>query len=111
MAPVAVVRAFVAQWWTAGIVLFGLSVKTAYQGLQDLHLVLVGGFEALAALLFLFPRTLRIGAAGLLLTFGMVFLVHAARFQFRGDLLVYSAVVAFVAVHGPVPMSWLRARD
>jgi hypothetical protein len=27
-----------------------------------------------------------------------------------GDLLVYAVVVLFVAVHGPVPMSWLRPR-
>jgi len=114
MPRVGLVRAFVVQWWTAGLVLIYLSAKTAYQGLNgtqhDPHLVLVGGFEAIAALLFLAPRTMKIGAAGLLLIFGLVFLVHAALFQFRGDLLVYAAVVGFVAVHGPVPMSWVRSR-
>jgi uncharacterized membrane protein YphA (DoxX/SURF4 family) len=114
MPPLGLVRAFVAQWWTAGLVLLYLSVKTAYQGLQgsshDPHLVLIGGCEAIAALLFLFPRTLKVGAAGLLLILAVVFLLHAARSQFRGDLLVYAVVVYFVAVHGSVPMSWLKSR-
>jgi predicted secreted protein len=116
MPPLGLVRAFVVQWWTVGIVLLYLSVRTAYQGIQswsghDPHLVVVGSVEALAALLFLIPRTLRIGALGLLFTFAVVFFVHASRLQFRGDLLVYAAVVSFVAVHGSVPMSWLRPRD
>jgi uncharacterized membrane protein YphA (DoxX/SURF4 family) len=115
MPPVGLVRAFVVQWWTAGIVFLYLSIKTAHQGLESgsghaAHLVLVGGFEALAALLFVIPRTLRIGAFGLLATFAVVFCIHALRFEFRGDLLVYAAVVTFVAVHDSVPMSWLRGR-
>lgn len=72
--------------------------------------MLVGGFEAVAALLFLAPRTMRLGAVGLLATFAFAFLLHAGRWQFRGDLLVYAAAVGFVAVHGAVPMSWLRQR-
>jgi hypothetical protein len=110
MPPVSLVRAFIAQWWTAGFVLFLLSIRTAYQGSDDPHLVLIGGFEALSALLFLFPRTLKIGAIGLLSTLAIAFLLHAARLEFRGDLLVYAAVVVFIAMHGPVPMSWLRTR-
>jgi hypothetical protein len=114
MPPIGLVRAFVVQWWTAGLVLFYLSVRTAYQGLggtqHDPHLVLVGGLEAIAALLFLVPRTMKIGATGLLLIFALVFVVHATLLQFRGDLLVYAAVVGFVAVHGTVPMSWVRSQ-
>jgi uncharacterized membrane protein YphA (DoxX/SURF4 family) len=115
MPPLGLVRAFVMQWWTAGIVFLYLSVKTVHQGLQpgsahDPHLILVGGAEALAALLFLIPRTLRIGAIGLLVIFAAVLLIHALRFELRGDLLVYGCVVSFVAVHGPVPVSWLRSR-
>jgi uncharacterized membrane protein YphA (DoxX/SURF4 family) len=95
--------------------LFYLSVRTAYQGIQagsshDPHLIVVGSFEALAALLFLVPRTLRLGAAGLLVTFAGVFLLHALRYHFRGDLLIDAVVVLFVAVHGSVPTSWLRPR-
>jgi hypothetical protein len=115
MPPVSLVRAFVVQWWTIGIVLLYLSVKTVYAGFtggggHDGHLVLVGGIEALAAVLFLIPRTLRVGAAGLLMLFALVFLIHALRLQLRGDILVYAAVVFFVAVHGSVPMAWLRPR-
>jgi uncharacterized membrane protein YphA (DoxX/SURF4 family) len=112
--PLGLVRAFAVLWWTAGIVVFYLGAKTAYQGLQrgsghDLHLVLLGSVEALAALLFLIPRSLRIGAVALLLVFAAAFLLHALRFELRGDLLVYAGAVSFVAVHGPVPVSWLRA--
>jgi len=115
MPPVGLVRAFVALWWTTGLVIVYLSVKTAYQGLQagashDPHVILVGTLEALAAVLFLVPRTLKIGAASLLVILALVFLVHAARLQFRVDLLVYAAAVLFVAVHGSVPASWLRPR-
>lgn len=114
MPALSLVRAFVVQWWTAGLVIFYLSVRTVYQGLQvtshDPHLVVVGGLEAVAALLFLVPRTMKIGATGLLLIFALVFVLHATLSQFRGDLLVYAAVVGFVAVHGPVPMSWVQSR-
>lgn len=110
--PVGLVRAFAVLWWTAGIVFFYLGAKTAYQGLQvgsghALHLVLLGSVEALAALLLLIPRTLRIGAVALLLVFAAAFLAHALRLELRGDLLVYASAVTFVAVHGPVPVSWL----
>jgi hypothetical protein len=99
-----IVAAFVAQWWIAGLVLFYLSVKTAYLGgAHGAHVVALGVFEAAAALLFLVPRTMRIGAVALLATFALVFLVQALQLQFRGDLLVYAAAVGFVAVHGPVP--------
>jgi hypothetical protein len=64
------------------------------------HLVVLGGFEAVAAILFLLPRTLRFGALGLLLSCGVAFVAHAAMSQWRGDLLVYMVAVLFVAVHG-----------
>ena len=116
MPSVSLVRAFVVQWWTVGTVLLYLSVKTMHAGLQagsghDPHLILIGGFEAFAALLFLIPRTLRIGAFGLLMVFAVVFLIHALQLQLRGDVLVYAAVVLFVAVHGSVPMAWLCPRS
>ena len=98
MPNVNLVRAFVVQWWTIGIVLLYLS------------LVVVGAIEAVAAVLFLIPRTLRIGAIGLLLVFAVVLLIHALQFQFRGDIAIYAAAVLFVAVHGSVPKVWLRAR-
>jgi predicted secreted protein len=113
MPPVGLVHAFVVLWWPTGLVLLYLSVRTAYHGLQpgtghDPHAVLIGGVEAFAALLFLVPWTLRVGAVGLLVILALVFLIHAVRVEFRGDLLVYAAAVLFVAVHGAVPVSWLR---
>jgi len=108
------VRAFVLQWWTVGLVLLVWSFQTARQAVQgggahDPHVALLGLVEAAAALLFLHPRTMRIGAAGLLFTFAVAFLLHAAQHQFRADLLLYAAVVVFVAVHGAVPLSWMRS--
>lgn len=115
MPPLNLVRAFVMQWWTVGIVICYLSVRTVYQGLGhghelDPHAAVIGGLEAIAALLFLIPPTMKIGATALITIFAVVFLMHAARMQFRGDLLVYAAAVWFVAVHGPVPLGWMRAR-
>jgi uncharacterized membrane protein YphA (DoxX/SURF4 family) len=108
------VRAFVAMWWTAGILLFVWSARTVqmagHAGHHDPHVALLGLVEAASAALFLYGRTMRIGAAGLLLTFAVALGVHAARGEFRPELLLYAAVVAFIAVHGAVPMSWLRPR-
>jgi uncharacterized membrane protein YphA (DoxX/SURF4 family) len=109
------VRAFVVQWWTVGLLLLFWSVRTVLQAVQTGHLhnphvALLGITEGVAALLFLIPGTMRIGAAGLLVTFAAAFIAHAAQGQYRGDLLLYAAVVTFVAVHGAVPLSGLRSR-
>ena len=114
MPSASLVRAFVIQWWTVGALLLFWSVRTVQQALSagqahSTHVALLGAVEAVAALLFLVPRTLRLGAVGLLLTFAVAFLVHAVKGQFRGDLLLDASVVSFVAVHGAVPLSWLRA--
>lgn len=119
MPPRALVRAFVAMWWTVGVLLLFWSARTVNGAIQagrlhDPHVALLGLVEAGAAVLFLMPRTMRLGAAGLLATFVVAFLVHAAHQEFRGDLLLYATVVSFVAVHGAVPMSFgafCRARD
>jgi uncharacterized membrane protein YphA (DoxX/SURF4 family) len=65
------------------------------------HLVALGGFEAVAALLFLLPRTLRLGAAGLVLSCAVALVVHLSMGQWRGDLVLYIVAVLFVAAHGP----------
>ena len=65
------------------------------------HAVLLGGTEALGAILFLFPRSLRVGAALLLLALVVAFAFHAWRGQWRWDLAIYAAGTWFVAVHGP----------
>jgi hypothetical protein len=100
MPPARLVRAFLALWWTTGLAVFYLSAVTVRMALHhgDHHVVLLASFEALAALLFLLPWTVRPGAAGLLLTFAIAMAVHGP----RPELLVYATVVVFVAVHGAV---------
>ena len=102
-------RAFVLLWWTLGVALLIGSLHTVrgalHAGPANPHLALLGGIEAVAAVLFLVPRTLRPGAAGLALTLAVAFLVHVVLHQFRWDLLVFAAAVLFVAVHGSLSRS------
>jgi UPF0716 family protein affecting phage T7 exclusion len=94
--------AFVLLHLTLGVVLGFGGAATAWtaSGPHATHLVVLGAFEAIAAVLFLLPGTVRVGAAGLILACGTAFLVHAAMGQWRGDLLVYLIAVLFVAHHG-----------
>jgi hypothetical protein len=64
------------------------------------HLVALGGFEAVSAMLFLLPRTLRLGAAGLVLSCAVALVVHLWLGESRGDLVLYIVAVLFVAAHG-----------
>jgi hypothetical protein len=59
--------------------------------------------------LFRVPRAMRVGAAGLLGAIATALGVHTALGQWRGDLLVYGAAVAFLAMHGPLTHSQWRA--
>ena len=97
-------RGFLALWWTAGVVLLVGSVETFHGALGPKHhapvVAVLAAAEAVSALLFLVPRTLRVGAAGLLLTLGVAMVVHLFFHQFRWDLLLDAAAVAFVAVPG-----------
>lgn len=52
---------------------------------------MLASVETLAAALFLWPRTLRLGAAVLTAVFAVAFLAHAWRGQFPGALLEYAA--------------------
>jgi hypothetical protein len=94
--------AFVLLHLTLGLMLGVGGAVTAWQasGPHAIHLAVLGGVEAVAAILFLLPRTLRLGAVGLLASCGTAFMAHAAMGQWRGDLLVYMAAVFFVAIHG-----------
>jgi uncharacterized membrane protein YphA (DoxX/SURF4 family) len=111
------VRSFVALWWILGGALMLGSIQTVLAGLHggqgvNPHLVVLGSVEAVAALLFLIPSTLRVGAVGLLLTIAVALSVHVTRHQFRWDLLVFGAAVLFVAVHGTLtPAQWRHARS
>ncbi|HEV2750584.1 MAG TPA: hypothetical protein VGV12_08690 [Gemmatimonadales bacterium] len=106
-------RSFIAFHLTLGVALLYLSLRTAVQafvsagGHSDPHVGAVGVVETIGAVLFLVPRTLRVGGALLLLTLGLVLLVHALSGQFRADLMVYAAGTWFVMVHGS---GWTSAR-
>ncbi|MFN2601873.1 MAG: hypothetical protein ABR582_03835 [Gemmatimonadaceae bacterium] len=115
MPPRNLVRAFVVFWWTLGAMLLFGSVSTFLQGRSEAghlgaHLVLLGGIEGISALLFLIPRTLRLGAIGLLTTILIAVAIHATLGEFRPDLLVYAAGVFFVLVHGPVSIAALQRK-
>jgi hypothetical protein len=113
MPPRSLLRAFLALWLVTGCALLTGSLLTLRAGLGPAphahHLATLGAVEAVAAALFLVPRTMRPGALGLLLTIGVAFAAHAALGQFRGDLLVFAAAVAFVAVHRPLTREQLRS--
>ena len=100
-------RAFLALWHIPGLVLLTGGIETALGALVEgrhgnPHIALLGAIEGAAAALFLIPRAMRIGAAGLVGTIAVAFAVHTALGEFRGDLVVYAAAVLFVAVHGPL---------
>jgi len=57
------------------------------------------------------PRTLRLGGFGLLAALAIALIVHGLNGEIPWLLLPCAAGTAFVLVHGPVPWSWLRARD
>jgi uncharacterized membrane protein YphA (DoxX/SURF4 family) len=84
--------------------LFVMSVRTVVDATAgphaDLHAILIGGVEAISAVLFLIRGTLRIGAAGLLLALFVAFVMHGIVFKhFRWDLLIYGAAVYYVWAH------------
>jgi hypothetical protein len=95
--------AFVLLHITLGLMLGIGGATTAWSatGPHAAHLAVLGSFEAVAAILFLLPWTLRLGSVGLLVSCGTAFVAHAAMSQWRGDLLVYMVGVLFVALHGP----------
>jgi len=98
-------RSFTAFHLILGLGILWLSVRTVLGALQpgaghhDLHAVILGTVEAIGALLFLLPWTLRVGAALLLLTIAVVAVVHASAGHWRIDLLIYAAGVWLVATH------------
>lgn len=64
---------------------------------------MLASVETLAAALFLWPRTLRLGAAVLTAVFAVALLAHAWRGQFPGALLVYAAGALLVGLQTPAP--------
>ena len=114
MPPRRLLRSFLFLWLATGIALLYGSVATARSAFHtgvhfNPHLVLLALVEALAAILFVIPRLMRVGAFGLLATIGVAFGVHAVLHEFRADLLLYGAVVLFVMIHGSLTRDQLRA--
>jgi hypothetical protein len=113
MPPRSLLRGFLFLWLVTGIVLLIGSLETVRSAVgsshhANPHLALLGSVEGLAAALFLVPRSMRVGAIGLLLTIFIAFAVHTALHEFRGDLLLYSATVLFVLIHGPLTREQFR---
>ena len=113
MPPQKLMRSFLILWLVTGVVLLVASLETVNSALRtpahaNPHLVVLGAVEALAAALFLIPRSMRVGAIGLLVTIFTAFAVHTALHEFRGDLLLYAATVFFILIHGPLTPEQLR---
>ena len=114
MPPRNLLRAFLALWFTTGMVVLVASLGTVRAAFgpaahTNPHLVILGSIEAAAAVLFMIPQTFRAGAIGLLVVIGLAFITHVALGQFRGDLLLYGAAVYFALVHGPLTAAQWRA--
>ncbi|MGH7679372.1 MAG: Clp protease N-terminal domain-containing protein, partial [Gemmatimonadaceae bacterium] len=92
---------FVALWWTLGIVALIESARLLMRGLAmpegtSVALVSVAVLEAVGAVLFLAPRTLKVGAVILLGVFAAGFIGHVFRGQFLTQFLVYAAATLFI---------------
>ena len=100
-------RTFIAFHITLCAVVFLQSLGTVLHSIErpkvqhsDLLLAAFAAAEAVAALLFLVPSTLRLAGAALLLIFGFAVIFHGIHGEFLSTLLVYAAGVAFVMAHG-----------
>jgi len=101
------VRTFLTLYVTLGAVILvqaDQTVLAAHRGglvtHEQLHALIIGAVEAIAAILFLVPRTMRYGAVTLLAVFALAFGLHALAGEWHLTLLVYAAGVLFVRVHG-----------
>ena len=101
-------NAFAILHYTLGLVVFAQSVTTAVEaagggaGTGRNPLFALAAVEAVAAILFVIPRTVRIGGGLLLGVFPVAIAVHALRGDLALTLVVYGAAVVFVMAHGPV---------
>ena len=67
---------------------------------SNLVVMALASAEAVAALLFLLPATMRWAGAALLAIFGIALTLHAVQGEFPSTLLVYATGVIFVMAHG-----------
>ena len=71
----------------------GLSVE------RDPQLVCYGAVELISAALFIWPRTIRLGACGLVCAFLVAAVVHVVAGEFPSEHLASAVAVAFVTIH------------
>ena len=98
-------RAFTVFHYVLGLGIAFLAARTAIDGVTGAHslpplLVIGAGIEALGAVLFMFPRTLRVGGTIMLLTMTTVLILDSLSRHWRIDLLIYLAGTYYVMVHG-----------
>lgn len=103
MAGLHVRRAFMIFHAVLGGVLLILSHNALFHSLHAHgfgHLTFVAALELVGALLFLIPRTLKLGGITLLVVLIPGFIVHLTRGEWELQLLIYAAGVYFVMMHG-----------
>lgn len=100
-------HSFVAFHLTLAAVVALQSLVTAWHALSvggirhaNIALVCFAAGEAVAAVLFLSPATLRVGAWALLLIFFFAIGFRGLHGEFQSTLLVYAAGVLLVLAHG-----------
>jgi hypothetical protein len=98
-------NAVVAFHLTLGGVVFlqglGVVLRAHSGGVVDAlksHVIILAVAEALSALLFLFPKTTRVGGGMLLVIFAIAVFIHGIRSELT--LLVYAAGVVLVMIQG-----------
>lgn len=100
-------HSFIVFHLTLGLVVLAQSLATVFGIARSdfsqhakLLVALLAGAEAVAALLFIVPATLRAGAFALLAIFFFALAFHGLHGEFPSTLLVYAAGVFFVMTHG-----------
>ncbi len=105
-------RALVLLHLTLGVVVAIESAWALLHALEDLsdhlHYAAAAGLQLAGALLFLVPRTVRVGGWILVVTFALGALVRAWHFDFAGPLLVYAAAALYLTLRGG---GWSRRGD
>lgn len=94
--------------WVVGMVVLVESIRLVLAGpeaaavsrhvLPRVFLLTLGWSEVVAAILFLLPLTVRLGAVFLLMIFAAAVLIHAAHGQFQVGALVVDAAAVLVVL-------------
>jgi hypothetical protein len=115
MPSISVVRAFLAPWWTLGVLLVLYSARTAWRAFGagrngDVYVAMLASVEAIAGRLFLVPKTMRAGGICLLAVFVVALVLHSIKGEWPSQLLLYGVAVSFVMIHGRVPFGALLSQ-